>query len=251
MNNQPIGVIDSGVGGLTILKRLIQEFPNESFIYYGDTKNAPYGQKDISTLKHLTEQMIRFMEEKNVKALIIACNTITASGVLKEIKTTIPHIIEIIEPTVVSAINTSSSEYVVLATEVTIRSNLYQTLLEKYDPKAKIETHAVPELVLLAEKGELQSREAEEVMKDLAPSITSHTTVILGCTHYPFFTGFFKKYLTHSILIDSSHAVVKELQTLFAQRNLWAEKRMGNEYHVSGEKRILKHILSCHLDCEI
>jgi glutamate racemase len=249
MSTNPIGVIDSGVGGLTILKRLTQAFPNEAFIYFGDTKNAPYGEKDIPELKVLTEKMIRFMEEKHVKALVIACNTITASGVLKSISTTIPHIIEIIEPTVQTALISSTSQhFVLLATDVTIKSGLYQRLLKEHVPQATIETYSLPELVRLAEKAEFTSPVAEKVIKQVALTLPEGSTVVLGCTHYPFFTPYFKKHLGKTIrMVDSSQAVTHYLKNILSTKA--SDNTAGSiEYYVSGNTTLFQDVIAFSLD---
>lgn len=248
MNNQPIGVIDSGVGGLNILTHLAKGFPHESFIYYGDTKNAPYGEKDIPTLKKLTEKMIRFMEDKEVKVLIIACNTITASGVLKEITTTIPHIIEIIEPTVRYAARNSKSHYfTLLAMDVTIKSGIYQSLLEKYCPKSAIESYSLPQLVRLAEQAKFADVVAESIVRDIVKNIKPNSTVILGCTHYPFFTPLFKKYIPTCVLVDSSQAVIEQVKELV---NPTTHKQII-EFHASGNQTIFQTILNQQFNNQI
>lgn len=248
MNNQPIGVIDSGVGGLNILTHLTKAFPHESFIYYGDTKNAPYGEKDIPTLKCLTENMIRFMEEKNVKILVIACNTITASGVLKKIITTIPQIIEIIEPTVRYAVtNSKSHHFSILATDVTIKSGVYQSLLKQSLPQSTLTTFSLPKLVVLAENGDFTSIFAEETIAKVARLIPAKSTVILGCTHYPFFTPLFKNHLDSTIqIIDSTIAVIEELPPHVTTSR--SNQKQTVEYYVSGDRSVLQKLNQYLLD---
>ena len=249
MNNLPIGVIDSGVGGLTILKPLIEAFPTEDFIYFGDTDNAPYGEKSIEEITNLTEKMIQFMEKRQAKGLVIACNTITASNALKRIKTDIPFIIQIIEPTVKYAVEESLSDnFVILATDVTLKSNLYQNLLKSYDTTARISTHSLPLLVKLAEANNFKPLEAEKLIERLSKEFKKNSTVILGCTHYPFFASIFRRYLDPSIkLIDSSIPIINELRTKLSTLNLFGDRKTKNEYYCSGDKVLLEKLIKDYL----
>lgn len=246
--DQPIGIIDSGVGGLTILKSLNETFPKESFIYFGDTQHAPYGEKDINIIANLTETMVRFLEKKEVKGLVIACNTITASNALNNISTTIPFTVEIVKPTVQYAISQSkSNEFTILATEVTLQSGLYQNLLAQHKLNTNIDTYSLPLLVKLAESGDFESIEAEKLIENLSNKISNSSTVILGCTHYPFFTPIFKKYFDPSIsIIDSSISTASELQNKLFTLELLGNERTANEYYISGDTQKFSTIVNTY-----
>ena len=193
-----IGIFDSGVGGLNVLSDLIEHYPNEDFLYLADTANCPYGLKSAEEVKLITENNIRFLEQQNVKAIIIACNTATSHSY--NIKANVP-IIRIIEPTANNALKVGK-RIAVLATNLTITSNAYQ----KFIPNAIGIKGSV--LVELAENGKAGFPETQFIIDDLlAPVKGRIDTIILGCTHFTLFTEHIKKALGNVNIVDSSLSI--------------------------------------------
>lgn len=192
MDTRPIGMFDSGCGGLTVLKEYIKKLPNEDFIYYGDTAHLPYGDKSKEKIIEYSEKIVDFLMNQEVKMIVIACGTASASAYedLKEKYPNIP-IKNIIEPT---AKLLTDENIGVIATKTTIRSKAWENSILKYHPSAKIKSLACPLLVPLIEEGFTNHSATDLILKDYLrafferedilekPSISS---LILGCTHYP------------------------------------------------------------------
>lgn len=236
---RPIGVFDSGVGGLSVLSQLIQSFPSESFVYLGDTARLPYGSKSPQTITHYVNQNINYLIKKqNVKAIIVACNS--ASTVLDHI---VPHpqipIFGVIKPGAKSAQNvTRNKKIAIWATRATVSQNSYKKALLDLDPQ--IETYSVtcPLLVPLVEEG-LWEGPITEAIVDLYLNELKNTfvdTLILGCTHYPFIRSTIEKRIAfysqkdssffankahdHFHIVDSALAICDELQEAFDKKTL-------------------------------
>jgi len=189
MNNRsPIGIFDSGLGGLTVLKKIQELLPNENYIYFGDTAHLPYGSKSNNCIIEYSENITNFLLSKNVKAIIIACNS--ASSVANE---QIQHqckipVFEVITPAVESAVQiTSNNRIGVIGTETTINSKIYSKNISNMNKDIYIKEIACPLFVPIIEEGLENSRIAEEIFRlYLKPIINANIdTLILGCTHYP------------------------------------------------------------------
>ena len=231
MDNRPIGVFDSGLGGLNVLKELMIEFPGERFIYLGDTKRFPYGQKSTETIIDISKQNTQFLINKNVKMVIIACGTATSQA-LDTIKNIydVP-VIGIIEPTVLNLkdrINENEKRIGVIATKGTIRSGAWEKNILKYIPYAKVINQPAPLLATMAEEGWINNKVAEYTIKEYMKLFENVDKLILGCTHYPLFKDLMKKELsTDTEIID----VGKELAIYLRKKyeNLMCEnKNMGS-----------------------
>lgn len=187
MNDQPIGIFDSGIGGLTVLKEFIKLLPNEHYIYYADTAHLPYGDKTKEQIIEYSKNIVEYFISRNVKAIIIACGTASslAYTYLKE-HYDIP-IFNIIEPV---AKNLKDKNIGIIATQGSVTSHVWENKILKYNPNCKITSVACPKLVPIAEKGLINSLEAKQAIKEyLSPfKINKINSLILGCTHYPLFT---------------------------------------------------------------
>src|SRR5699024_9476126 len=189
MLKKPIGVIDSGVGGLTVASELIRQLPKESIIYVGDTKRCPYGPRTKEEVIQYTFEMVDFLLEKNIKMLVIACNTATAFTLqlLRE-KLYIP-VVGVIKPGERAAMTISrTAEIGVIGTEGTIASKAYVNALQEINSSIVIRDLACPRFVSLVEKGIVQGEKVKGIVQDtLSPlqSFSEMDTLILGCTHYP------------------------------------------------------------------
>lgn len=222
-NQLAIGVFDSGMGGLTVLRSLRARLPDESFIYLGDTARLPYGTKSPDTVKQYAVQMARILVERRIKALVIACNTATTAALphLQEMLPDIP-VLGVVAPGAAAAVAaTQNQRIIVLATETTIASKAYQELIVKQLPDAVINTRACSVLVALAEEGMVDNSVAREALKHYLSEITNEDAVLLGCTHFPVFKPLLTNLLPFGVVIvDSAEATATSLYNLLKDKNL-------------------------------
>ncbi len=228
---KPIGVFDSGVGGLTVVKRLISSLPNESIVYFGDTARVPYGSKSNQTVIEYSIQNTKFLLQKNVKAVVVACNTASsvAIEVLKK-EFDVP-IIGMIEPGSKSAINHSKNNIIgVIGTRATINNKAYSNQILKLNDKAKVFEKACPLFVPLAEEGWIEHRATYEIAEEYLSELREKQidTLILGCTHYPILSNVIQKVIGENVkLIDSgiaaSEIVRQEIERIGLLTNSFAK----------------------------
>ncbi|WP_133137865.1 glutamate racemase [Legionella rowbothamii] len=222
-NQLAIGVFDSGMGGLTVLRVLKECLPQESFIYLGDTARLPYGTKSPDTVKQYAMQMAKLLVERRIKALVIACNTATTAA-LPYLQSMLPDmpVLGVVMPgaqAVVAA--TRNQRIAVLATETTIASKAYQQLIVQQLPEAVISTRACSVLVALAEEGMTDNQVAREALKHYLDGFKDEDTVLLGCTHFPVFKSLLTNLLPKGVtIVDSAHATAYSLCTLLEQKKL-------------------------------
>jgi len=222
-NNLPIGVFDSGMGGLAVLRALKTALPRESFIYLGDTARLPYGTKSPDTIQRYAIQMTRLLIERQIKALVIACNTATTAA-LPHLQAMLPDIpvLGVVKPgasAVVAA--TKNQRIIVLATETTIASNAYQHLISEHLPQAQINARACSVLVALAEEGMVGNSVAKEALKHYLNDFSEEDTLLLGCTHFPVFKSVLTTLLPkHVTLVDSAEATAQALHQELTKANL-------------------------------
>src|SRR3954453_21272570 len=184
----PIGVIDSGVGGLTVAKEIMRQLPNEKIIYVGDTARCPYGPRPAEEVKNFTWQMTNFLLEKDIKMLVIACNTATAV-VLEEIreKLSIP-VLGVIQPGARAAIKITKNHRIgVIGTMGTVKSAAYEKALRQINKRTIVTSLACPKFVPLVESGKYEGSVAKKIVVETLHPLKSKglDTLILGCTHYP------------------------------------------------------------------
>ena len=227
MNNNPlaIGVFDSGMGGLTVLKALKAAMPSESFIYLGDTARLPYGTKSPETVKQYAMQMAKILVERRIKALVIACNTATTAA-LPYLQSMLPDlpVLGVVRPGAASAVAVSQNQrIVVLATETTIASGAYQNLIRESLPNAQINTRACSLLVALAEEGMHENAIAKETLKHYLSEFKQEDTILLGCTHFPVFKSLLTQILpSHVHIVDSAEATANAVQACLTEKGLLA-----------------------------
>jgi len=210
---RPIGVFDSGIGGLTVVKRLASTLPNENIVYFGDTARVPYGSKSNSTVIEYSLQDAAFLKTKNVKAIVVACNTASSIAIksLKQ-KYDIP-IIGMIEPGTEFALRSSKNKKIgIIGTRATIDNKAYSKALKKVDKKLKVFEKACPLFVPLAEEGWVEHKATYEIAEEYLKVLKKKEidTLILGCTHYPILTKVIQKVIGENVkLIDSGIAAAE------------------------------------------
>jgi glutamate racemase len=221
--NSSIGIFDSGLGGLTVLKVLAQKFPHESFHYLGDIARLPYGNKSPETIRRYGLQILKFLKDQNVKALIIACNSASTVFLGEHEYEGIP-LLNVIEPGAEAAVKLAKDKMIgVLGTSATIRSHAYADTIKKLDASIFVIEQACPLFVPLAEEGILNDPITELVVQRYVQELKDKkvSTVILGCTHYPILKGDLSKVLGPGVnLIESGGVLSNKLQELFDQKTI-------------------------------
>ncbi len=253
----PIGVFDSGVGGLTILRELLKFLPHESVIYLGDTARVPYGTKSRSTVLKFTTQAIEFFATKGIKMLLIACNT-SSSLALPELKDGFDFpIYGVIEPGVREALKvTRTGRIGVIGTRATIASNIYERKLKALNPNLEVFSFPCPLFVPLVEEGWIDDPITYKVAQRYLDNLKKESvdTLILGCTHYPLIKDVIQYVMGKSVaLVDSAWAFVYEIKEELKKLNL--ENNSNNnpryEFYVSDEPEQFKRLGSFFLGREI
>ena len=222
-----IAVFDSGVGGISVLRHLIRHMPGERFLYYGDSANAPYGSRTTEEVRQLTLAAAeKLTTEYPIKALVIACNTATAAAVA-QVRKTYPDLIVIgIEPALkVAADHFPGGRIGVMATEVTLREEKFDTLLHRFDENCTIAKIPAPGLVQLIEAGKVDTEETEALLGTiLADYIGKLDALVLGCTHYPFASRAISRVLgNQTVLLEGGDGTARETRRRLAEANLLEE----------------------------
>lgn len=220
----PIGFFDSGIGGLTVVKSVIELLPNENIVYFGDTARVPYGSKSNDTVIEYTLQAANFLLRKNIKLLVVACNT-ASSVALKELKRflTIP-VIGMIEPGSKMALQETKRGIIgVIGTRSTINNKAYSNEIKKLNPKVKVIEKACPLFVPLAEEGWIDHKATELIAKDYLTELREKKidTLVLACTHYPILSGVIQKVIGKNVkLVHSGDPAAKIIEEYLNGRGL-------------------------------
>ena len=223
MSNAPIGIFDSGVGGLTVARAILDQLPNESTLYIGDTARGPYGPRPLAEVRDFSLETLDFLVAQGVKALVIACNTASAA-MLRDARErySIP-VIEVIQPAVRRAVAATRSGRVgVIGTRATIDSKAYLDAFAAA-PQLKIESIACPLFVEFVERGETSGDAITKVAREyLKPMIDADVdTLVLGCTHYPLLTGVISYVMGNGVsLVSSAEETAKDLYRVLVEQNL-------------------------------
>jgi len=248
MNNKPIGIFDSGLGGTSIWQEVIKLMPNEPTLYLADSKNAPYGHKSKEEIIALSIKNTEFLLSKGCKLIIVACNTATTNAIsILRNKYSIPFIG--IEPAIKpAALNTKTKNVGVLATKGTLTSSLFhETSAKYYATINKIEVDGEG-LVQLIESGNINSSEVDDLLKKcMKPMLKQNIDcLVLGCTHYPYLIPQIKKIVGSKVtIIDSGSAVAKQTQSILSKNNLLNNTTNIVDYTfiTNGDKSTLKNLL--------
>jgi glutamate racemase len=237
MSAAPIGVFDSGVGGLSVLRAIRQQLPDENAIFIADQQHVPYGSRPIAQVRHFSEVIARFFLEQDVKLIVVACNTASAAA-LYHLRETFPDTPFVgMEPAVKPAAETTMSGVVgVLATPATFQGELYESVVARFANDTKVLRHTCPGLVTQIEKGELDSQSTQAILEDaLAPMLAEGVDrIVLGCTHYPFVIPLIQGIVGPEIeVIDPAPAIARQARRVLIASNLI------NGSGVTGEVRCL------------
>ncbi len=234
-NSLPIGIFDSGVGGLTVYRALHERLPDEHFVYLGDTARVPYGTKSLATVERYATENARFLESHGIKLLVVACNTASALALPAIREAVSVQVIGVIDPGARAAVERTNGKRIgVIGTEATVQSEAYRRSISNRDPAAVVIERACPLFVSLAEEGwaetEVARSVAEHYLSDLRKSDLG--ALVLGCTHYPILRGVISDAVGRGIpLIDSGDATADEVQSLLEIKGL-SRPRAPNEDRV-------------------
>lgn len=229
----PIGVFDSGIGGLTVVRRLIELLPNENIVYFGDTARVPYGNKSAEVVREYAAQDARFLLSRNVKLIVVACNTASAVAMdVVKAHSTVPAI-GVIEPTAAEAVRLAGGKTIgVIGTISTINSCAYTTALRNLDGKVGVLTQACPLFVPLAEEGLFEHPATELMARDYLSQFTGRIgALILGCTHYPLLKKSISRALGEEVkLVDAGEATSRRVRELLTASGMLNARRTTPRY---------------------
>lgn len=229
MSNKPIGVFDSGIGGLTVAKQIVSLLPNESIIYLGDTARVPYGTRGKEVITKFALELAKFLLKQEVKFLVVACNTISATCLDKIQEVSSVPVLGVIKPSVIKIIQTTQTKTVgIIGTRATINSKAYDLEIQSLDPQIRVTAKACPLFVPIAEEGlgdnEVAKIAAKEYLSDYTD--TKIDTLHLGCTHYPLLRGVIQDVVGKNItIIDSARPTAEELKKILDEKEML---NMGN-----------------------
>lgn len=257
MDNRPIGVFDSGLGGLTVLKEIMELIPTESVVYFGDNGRAPYGTKSKETVLKYTFQDIRFLLNQDIKMIVIACNTASACS-LQTVKNSfdIP-VIEVVEPGALTAVRETRNKKVgVIGTSATVSSGVYERAIHRLDGSIQIYSKACPLFVPLAEAGwwenDIAYRIAEEYLIPLKNE--GIDTLVMGCTHYPLLQETIGSVMGPEVsLVSSAREVAKVVKDVIAENNMARDRDIKPvyRYYTSDSVELFESLGNSILDTRI
>ncbi|MBP2650181.1 MAG: Glutamate racemase [Firmicutes bacterium] len=236
-----IGFFDSGIGGITVLYHALRLLPKENYVYYADTLHVPYGEKSKNDVKKYVFEAVEFISQQNIKALVIACNTAT-SVVAKELRDKYSFPIIGIEPAVKPAIikeQERGTRVLVLATNLTLKEDKFNKLVTRLDNEHIVDGLALPGLVGFAEKFEFNENVVLPYLKSQLTSykLDQYGTVVLGCTHFPFYKDMLKKLLPKTVdIIDGGIGTAENLKRILEKTNQVNDGIGEIEYYISGTK---------------
>jgi len=247
LDKRPIGIFDSGVGGLTVLREIIRAAPDEDTIYFGDTARVPYGPRDLAEVKRFAFKITEFLISQSVKMIVVACNTSTAAALddLKE-KFSLP-IIGVIEPGVRTAVKQTKNKKIgVIATKGTVESNAYKIAVNKMNSSMEVFQTAAPLLVEYIERGTLNGKSLHDIICDYIEPLNDCKidVLILGCTHFPLIENDIKSCCrTGTSVISSAVETALDVKKILTEKNIEAARRIETKrifYETGRESRFLE-----------
>lgn len=227
LKNAPVGVFDSGVGGLTVMREIMRQIPNESIIYFGDTARVPYGNKSKETVTRFSRQIVHFLKSHQVKTIVVACNTASAYALDELEKECDIPIMGVVKPGAKAAVEaTRNGKIGVIATEATIGSGIYSHYIKELKSSATIYGKACPLFVPLVEEGLWEDPVTEEIARRYLAELIDNDidTLILGCTHYPLIRSTVRKVIGEKVtLVNPAYETAIELRRVLADNGLLRE----------------------------
>ncbi len=240
-----IGVFDSGVGGISILRELTAELPNEDFLFYGDSANAPYGEKDEEEVRQIAEDLAQRLIDRGSKAIVIACNTAT-SAAAESIRSRYPGVPVVgVEPAVKpAAMELDHKKILVMATPMTLKRDKYKALAGRFSENAQLVPLACPGLAARIEQGSLEESDLKEMLEDLLlPYVGQVDGVVLGCTHYPFIQNEIREILGEIPFFDGARGTARELKRRLEAAHLLTERTERGKVVFDSSRKSLKELL--------
>src|SRR5215475_4773708 len=236
-NPQPIGVFDSGIGGLTVVRALRDQLPNETIVYLGDTARVPYGPKSPETVQRYALELAHLLMKRKAKALVVACNTVSSVALPLLTREFPVPVIGVIEPGARAALQATRNRHIgVIGTRATIRSGAYEKALRAGDNNVRVSSRACPLLVPLIEEGLLDDDVTDRmIMRYLEPMLNDGIdTLVLGCTHYPLLASAIERALQSKIkLVDSAQNCARAVEERLDRQSLRAATSNRGELHVA------------------
>ena len=232
MDNRPIGIFDSGVGGITVYKEIKKILPNEDYIYIGDTSRFPYGNKSKEIIINIAKQIIQYFINNNVKLVVIACGTATSQALEELQKEFEIPIIGIIEPTIIQKIDEKTKSVGIIATKGTVQSKAWEKAIYNKNKNVLIYSKATPLLAPMAEEGWINNNVAKEAISEYLKEFKNLQLekLILGCTHYPLFKEIIQQELEGKVeIINIGEQIAKYLQKYLIEMDLQSSKEEGTE----------------------
>lgn len=254
--DQPIGIFDSGVGGLTVAAAIQKRLPQESLLYYGDTRHAPYGDKSKGTITEYSRRITRFLLDQNCKAVVIACNTASAMA-YRSLKREFPKqvLINVIDPVVEALAQNPVEQVGVIATRATIRSGVYARRIERKLPKTAVHSVATPLLAALIEEGFAGTAVSKGVLQRYLsiPEFEKLQALVLGCTHYPHIEQEIQDFFGPDLrILDSPGYVAEHLALLLEKKKLLnAGSKPRHQFYVSEKTPAFTNISSTFFGAKI
>ena len=243
-DNRPIGVLDSGLGRISVLRELVKLMPGEDFIYYGDSANAPYGTRTPEEVIDLTKKDVEFLLERGAKAIVVACNTAT-SVAIKELRAAYEEVLPVIgiEPALKPAVKAKEhSKVVVMATPMTLSQTKFNSMMHIYEDDANIIKMPCPGLVEYIESGVLDGPVLDAYLeKQFAPYDKAEIdAVVLGCTHYPLIREVIQKHLPGVFVYDGGFGTAKQTKRRLAERGLLSDRESGGKVEIFNSRNTEK-----------
>jgi glutamate racemase len=246
---RPIGIFDSGVGGLSILSEIVRLLPNEDTIYFADSANCPYGQRAHSEIGELSRAIVRFLLESSAKVVVVACNTASAVA-LSALRSEFPHVpfVGMVPALKPATLQTRNGRIGILATPTTLEGQLFADVVSRFGTDVEIISRACPGLVEQVESGDVLGPETVALLERYVESLLNAgiDTLILGCTHYPFLTPTIRNIVGEDIaIVDPSPAIARQTARVLAQSDLLRndDTRGNRKYYTTGDGRTFRRVL--------
>lgn len=249
-SERPIGIFDSGVGGLTVVDQVVKQLPGESIVYFGDTARVPYGPKSPETVQRYSREAAAFLLSRDVKAIVIACNTATAHAATM-LKRELPvPVIGVIEPGAIAAASATRTNRIgVIGTKGTIASGAYDVAVRDRLPSARVFTQPCPLFVPLVEEGWASHEAARLIAAEYLKPMREQDidVLILGCTHYPLLRPLIADIMGPGVtLVDSAEQTARELQRVLDEQNLRSRASKGTHHFAASDSPLRFREVACH-----